>query len=471
MDVTEMSRLSSTEDLPSNERDESSRWTDIDFGLIKTIFKVIFVNISEKVAGTLTILTTIAISSSDIVSDIIVAVTLFSMEEYVLGIIVIAVDFIPCWILVTHNLFSSKWREIMLNHDKWTTLIVIFLSPFSNAIFHIRWLLRFESSDAKLFDLLHHNARLSQLLSGSYESPIQIMILLYLWGTQILELPWAKDTCFTDSRNRQLCLGAFPGMFSFTISIISIIKSSLNISEGLCWQEKVTVLVYALCNYLFRLPSLVLAILYFDEWSISIIAPILILNFILILRYDRKKRKDFSITTSVLVSSIIPFVSSDQANLYQIKDAIPCYSFSELENKYRRKLSAKMSMASFPILLISDVILLMMLRYRESFTYNENIIMDKTLTEDFILLFLLPLGGFLLASNIAYLVVIIPKYAESNYYYGTEYITSILTAKVKIKVQKCIHLMVVLLILFGVMTLIGSSSFILSLSQGKKSVG
>ena len=463
-----MSKLSSNEDMISKEETESSRWTDINFGLIKTIYKVIFVNISEKVAGTLTILTTIILSISDTISDIIVAVTLFSMEEYILSIIVFAVDFIPCWTLVAHNLFSSKWRKIMLKHDKWTTVIALFLSPFSNAIFHIRWLWRFESSDAKLFNLLHHNARLSQLLGGSYESPIQVMILLYLWGTQILELPWAKETCITDSRNRRICMGAFPGMFSFTISILSIIKSSLDISEGLCWHEKLTVLVYAMCNYLFRLPSLVLAVLYFDEWSILIIVPVLILNFILILRYDRKKRKEFSITTSVLVSSIIPFVSSDQANLYQVKDVTTCYNLDELDNKYRRKLSAKMSMASFPLLLISDMVLFVMLKYRENFTYNEDIVMDKTLTEDFILLFLIPLGGFLFASNVAYLVVITPQYTKSNYYYGAEYITSILKTTFKIKMKRCIHLVMVLLILSGVVTLIGSSSFILGPSKGKR---
>ena len=466
MDVTEMTKLSSNEDLLSKEGIESNRWDEIDFGLIQSLFKAIFLNISEKVSGTLTILTTIAISISDIVSDIVVALTLFSLDQYTLGIIVLGVDFIPCWALVAHNIFSSKWNKIMFNHDKWTTVIAIILSPFSNAIFHIRWLWTFESCDTELFNLLHHNARLSQILSGSFESPIQIVILSYLWGTGTLELPWAKATCITDSRDRQLCLGAFPGMFSFTLSILSIIKSSLDISEGLCWQEKLTVLVYAMCNHLFRLPSLALAILYFDEWSPSIIIPVLMLNFILILRYDRKKRKDFSISTSVLISCIIPFVSSDQTNLYQIKGSEACYTFDELDNKYRRKLSAKMSMASFPFLFISNLVLFLLLRYHETFIYNSHIIMDKELTEDFILIYLLPLGGFLLASNLAYLVVIASKYDESNFYYGTTYITSLFTATIKMKVKKCIRLLTVLLILTGVITLIGSTAIFLNPLQG-----
>ena len=294
------------------------------------------------------------------------------------------------------------------------------------------------------------------------------MILLYLWCTQILELPWAKETCFTDSQNRRLCLGPFPGMFSFTISILSILKSSLDISEGLCWQEKLTILVYALCNYLFRLPSIALAVLYFDEWCMILIGPILLLNFILILRYDRKKRKDFSITTSVLISSIIPFVSSDQANLYQIKDIGVCYNVDELDNKYRRKLSAKMSIASFPLLLVSNVTLFLFLKYDEAFTYNENIILDKKSVEDFILLFLFPLGGLLLASNLAYLIVIAPRYDESNFYYGPTNITSLLITRMKIKIKRCAHLSIVALILCGVIALTGATIFLLTLNKGKK---
>ena len=209
MDETELSILSEKDNVTQNVCIKSSRWTEIDFGLIQTMFKAIFVNISEKVSGTLTILTTIAMSISDIISDIVVAVTLFSMDQYTLGCIVLAIDFIPCWTLAVHNMFSSKWKTIMFSKDKWMTFLSVFFSPFSNAIFHIRWLWNFESSDIDFFNLLHHNARLSQLLNGSFESPIQIVILLYLWCTQILELPWAKETCFTDSQNRRLCLGPF----------------------------------------------------------------------------------------------------------------------------------------------------------------------------------------------------------------------------------------------------------------------
>ena len=127
-----------------------------------------------------------------------------------------------------------------------------------------------------------------------------------------------------------------------------------------------------------------------------------------------------------------------------------------------------MSMASFPFLFASNVVLFLLLRYHETFIYNSNIIMDKELTEDFILIFLFPLGGLLLASNLAYLVVIASKYDESNFYYGATYITSLFTASLKMKVKKCIRLLTVLLILIGVFTMIGITAMFLNPHLGKK---
>ena len=103
-----------------------TRWRQIDLGLMPKLFKAIFVNISDKSAGILTILTTTAMSLSDIISDIVIAVTLFSMEEYAIGLFVLLVDFFPSWTLVAHNLFSDKWRPIVITKDKFATVFLVF---------------------------------------------------------------------------------------------------------------------------------------------------------------------------------------------------------------------------------------------------------------------------------------------------------------------------------------------------------
>ena len=59
MDSHELTRLSDNMNVSPNTSIETSRWDEIDLGLIPKIFKGIFVNISDKVAGILTILTTI----------------------------------------------------------------------------------------------------------------------------------------------------------------------------------------------------------------------------------------------------------------------------------------------------------------------------------------------------------------------------------------------------------------------------
>ena len=121
--------------------------------------------------------------------------------------------------------------------------------------------------------------------------------------------------------------------------------------------------VYSMCNFSFRLPSIALAILFYNEWSLILFFPILLINLVLIIRYDESKRKELSVVTSVIIATITPFMSSDQTNLYQRKDVQTTSQIDETENKHRRKLAAKISMVISPMLWISNLILLVLLKY------------------------------------------------------------------------------------------------------------
>ena len=201
-------------------------------------------------------------------------------------------------------------------NEKLLTIGFLLISPFCTALFNLRWLFNFESARFDDFNYLHHNARLSQLLSSSFESPIQIISLLVLYGNSKLALPWDQENVLIDSQGRKVYLG----LLSLVISIISLMKGSLDISEGKHWYERIHTLVYAICNYLYRLPSLALAIMYYNEWSSLLFVLIILANWITIVRYTKDKRKEFSLVTSVLVTSISPFVLSDQANICQRND-------------------------------------------------------------------------------------------------------------------------------------------------------
>ena len=141
----------------------NDRWKVVEFGVLQKLFKYLLKNISDKVSGILTILSTVLIAISDIVSDVVVAITLFGNNHTTWGCIVVAVDYIPSWILVTHNFLSNKWKPTNPVKEKLCSIGVVLFSPFASALFHLRWLCQFESANSEVFDFLHHNSRLTQL--------------------------------------------------------------------------------------------------------------------------------------------------------------------------------------------------------------------------------------------------------------------------------------------------------------------
>ena len=346
----------------SNVNSYDKRWKIIDFGLIPKLLKFILVNISDKVSGIITILITSVMSFADTVSDLVVAFTLIFAGNYYWGFMVILIDYIPSWDLFVHNCTSKKWRKFKGIQEKIVAIIFLIISPFATALFNLRWLDKFETVDHDTFDFLHHNARMSQLLSGSLESPIQIVLLFILYGENKLDSPFTPHSnCVTDRIGRQLCFGILPGVISFLCSLLTILKGSLEISEGQTWEEKLFTLVYAFSNFVFRLPSLALLVLFFDEWSIGIVISLIIVNFFIIFRFDEDQRKNLSIFSSSIISTVSPFVSSDQANLYQRADMEVNHSISSTNKRYRKKLSANVTLITTLILIVCDVTLLLLL--------------------------------------------------------------------------------------------------------------
>ena len=449
----------------------AERWSEVELGLVQKLFKFVFINISEKAAGILTILTSVALSIADIVSDIVIAISLFTKQNHLLGLVVFFVDVLPSLAVATHNIISEKWKSVTLSKDRLATLWLVLLSPFSGPLFHLRWLCHFESADEVIFDYLHHNARLSSLLSGSFESPLQLILLLIFWGNGTMEHPWSNITCTVDSQGRKLCLGIFPGIFSLSISTLSILKGSLDIAEGHTWKEKLVVFIYAFSNYLFRIPTFALIVLYFNEWSAIIFLSIFLINCIFIVRFDQAKRQDFSIVSSVLIASISPFMASDQANLYQRINRDRNYEVDDSENKNRRQLSAKISIATLPILLISNLVLYLLLAYHDEFitpTLKSNLILEKESVEKVLVIFLLPLGGFLMLSSLIYYHVIMPAQNPSRNYYGASYIYTQIYEEFKLKFKFCAQGMVTFLVFIGIITLFGLTvHYVASGEKGK----
>ena len=79
------------------------------------------------------------------------------------------------------------------------------------------------------FEVDRLNLKMSQLLSGSFESPIQVTLLLICWGRNKLDVPWNDPTVILSDCGNRIYLGILPGIFSTMISTLVIIKKNLSL--------------------------------------------------------------------------------------------------------------------------------------------------------------------------------------------------------------------------------------------------
>ena len=399
-DIESMQQNISSHISPHSSIQSHNRWEQIDLGLIQTIFSLWFKNVSQRVSVTLSIISTIIFSLLDNFSDFYVAYTLFYKEEWTYACIVIICDYIPGWQLAIHNVCFKSGRKWIRSNQQIITLVFLLVSPLSLPLFFLQWLILFDYTDEKTFNYLHHNARLSQLLNGSVESPLQIVILFILWGEGKLDTPWTRSTVLSDSIGNELDLGALPGMLSLVMSAIVILKGSLEVVESTNWREKFVVCGYALSNFIFRLSSFVLSLMYFREWSALLFGTIFIINVTTIIRYDSGKRKRISVITSAIISMFTPFVSSEEPHLFQWKNSNLKHQNIEY-SRHRRNLSSRIAVYTFPPILTSNLALFCLLKYYPSYKYDQNIVLEKETTES-ILCLLLPIAASALLSAITF---------------------------------------------------------------------
>jgi hypothetical protein len=297
-------------------------------------------------------------------------------------------------------------------------------------------------------------------------------MLLVLWGENKLEHPFADSgECVVDSQGRSLCLGILPGILSLMISTLSILKGCLELSEGKSWKDKIHALIYAACNISFRLPSISLAILFYNEWAVALLIPVLICNLLLIVRYEKVKRKQFSIVTSVVISTLSPFVTCDQANLYQRVDLERSFVDSDQSAKYRKQLSASLSMLTSPLFFVSDLVLLLLLKYNKEFTYSKSIVLEKETTIYVLMTFILPMGAVTMISNFLYGMSTARKPISVSNYYAYGHVYRYFSGALASKFKFCLQHVGFLFVLIVVFVASGSAISTIGMSEVSSNLG
>ena len=418
------------------------RWSKIDLGLLQTVLMTCFKNVTRKTSLILTIVLNILFSLFDIASDFYVAITLFSNGEWKYGVFVILLDYLPGWELVLHNLSSQKWRNVANVKERRIMILFLIISPFSLPLFYIHWLVAFNKSDDVTFEFLHHNARLSQLLVGSVESPLQIMMLFILWSEGKLTPPWTENFVITDLIGRKIDFDIVPGILSLGMSVTVVLKSSLEIAETRSKGENLAVCGYAFCNFAFRLGSFSLAIIYFREWSIILFGIIAFVNVVSIIQYDSSERRSYSIITSALISMFAPFISSDQPHEFQKISASKSIETLERNARHRRNLSSYMALLTTPLILMCDAILYCLLKYYPEFEYSDETVLCKDSSEAILLMLIFP-GG--ISATLAALSFRKTVHPEAESYFSTNQVLNFIMGTIIRGVTSCLRCIGILL--------------------------
>ena len=380
----------------------SKRWDQIHLGLVQVLITKVLKGISNKASVVSTIVVNILLSIGDTASDLWVVYYLYKSEEYSYAIVTFLIDYIPGWQLALHNGFSRKWRQ---RHSYRQIILIIFfliISPFSLPLLVIQWLWNFEYATDEDFEILHHNAKLVQLLNGALESPAQITFLLVFWGENKLMPPWNNRFEFFDQVGNRIYLGAIPGILSLLISCSVIVKGVLDLAGRLKFSQSLMLIVFISLNAFFRISSFALQIMFFNYWSFLLFIVIFLTNFIIIFRYDDEKRRGISVSTSSFTAIFTPFVAYEETHWMDVPNADNNrMSKVRRHNKNRRNLSASLSLRTLPLILLGDVVLLLLLMYHQDFKYNDDLELCKELTIQIIWQILIPCGFAALIASIS----------------------------------------------------------------------
>ena len=377
-----------------------NRWNQIHLGLVQQLIIKVFKGISSKYSLISTAVVNILLSIIDTASDLWVVYFLYTSEEYGYALLTLFIDYIPGWQLALHNGLSKKWRQRHSKNQIFMTIVYLIVSPFSLPLFMIQWLWKFESSTNDDFEMFHHNAKLSQLLNGALESPAQITLLLMFWGKNKLMAPWNNPVVFLDLEGNIIDLGPLPGILSLLISCCVIVKGVLDLAGKLKNSESMMSIAFICSNAFFRITSFALSIMFFNFWDIILFVVLFVVNFICIFRYDAENRRGISVYTSSYTAIFTPFVayedthwmdvaSSDNNRISQYKKRV----------KNRRNLAASLSLKTLPLILLTDVLLLLLLLYSPDFKYNEDIQLCKPMTIKILWKILIPCGFAALISS------------------------------------------------------------------------
>ena len=242
----------------------------------------------------------IGISLGDVATDVVQGINLTFDENwniqwrtYHYGLAVFTFTWLPIIPVILH---SATFRKTKQNRSSDSTSLVGTLIKYSSYLIffplvptvkYMKLLLvrrRFNTNRQKLLYLKYEQETTElKAVSGSVESPLQLVLLLWLLMRGTLRLPWDEppsSSCLEDSLGRIACLPSLP-LLSLSFSFLSIVKSIFDLNllpvfsspianrskANLVGHVVLTLFPLLLCNVIFRLVSYAFIVTYIDYWA------------------------------------------------------------------------------------------------------------------------------------------------------------------------------------------------------------
>ena len=330
---------------------------------------------------------------------------LYNANFRTMAYVVAVFDLLPGAVIFLHYYNSTEWKES--THLLRAVFCVLMLfQPFSILVTHAMWLCKIRSPK------FHHLAKLSKNVHGSFEAPSQLLMTIFMIGKSQLQLPWLENVVITDRNGNEIRLGKI-GALSLVLSASSLLSATLDASELNAWQEKLRFMVLNIICILFRLPALALIILYTEEKSLVLFIILILANLVLFMSIRERDQKDwFSAPSSVLFSLYLPVSAAKypfKCQLAESSDVLAQETEKERLATFKRKVSARTSLLTNPIIYIGNYATLLLIEYA-GMSYDPNIIISETQHWEIFYYYITPM--FLL--SIAISLVFHPSTHTSN---------------------------------------------------------
>ena len=309
-----------------------------------------------RVSVYLTIAINAAMNTSDTISDIGMFWKLLGRDLPSIAIMLLCIDFFPAMLVTVHHLTSSTWK-ILTGRQKIGSLLLLAFQPFSVLLTSFAWMCDVQS------DYRHYLSRLSTLIHGHLESPLQMGFFIYMWSKGYLRTPWEETSMFVDRNGNKWSMGNVLTTISLTLTIGGMIKGCLDSFEST--DKKFQFLCFSTINMVYRIGSLAFYIQYFDDYKyiLPVILPLLGISSIIFLRRSERHGKRISVLSSVFCSLVVPVSATDRPHRYQIKlEEILDEEERKKEEQERkilsdeiRRNSGKLSMITSPLFLVADL--------------------------------------------------------------------------------------------------------------------